>query len=180
MHRYLISQSLGRTIAHVVLDEFGTGVVHLTLADAACHVCQFQFLVDSVAALAGPDADDIGERAIRHAMAQAQRMQMTVGGDAPVMFLDLALSPWLGDLTTVPYGGATVGVEARRAVMAASMPTAGPERRTDQAFAQLIDRAIEAQRFYGPAAAAMILADAGIPDHISLRVFSSAPFRRKS
>ena len=53
------------------------------------------------------------------------------------------------------------------------------DRRSDRAREQLVERAVMLQRTTGLAAAAALLAQAGIAQHIALRVLACAAFRRK-
>ncbi len=56
---------------------------------------------------------------------------------------------------------------------------ASADRRSDRERERLVERAVMLQGTTGPAAAAALLAQAGIAQHIALRVLACAAFRRK-
>lgn len=110
--KYFVSQHFGKSLASVEMDE-SSGTVTLTLAWPEEHNVKFQFQnarIDSFV----KEREQHAEMAIRTAIQQAHKLYLSRGMDAlagAALELAVETSPWIGDLTEVPYGGATSGYE---------------------------------------------------------------------
>ncbi len=110
--RHLVSQHLGRVVAQVEIDQHGHGAVQLTMERAPHITIPYTFAAADVQRIFG-SAPTWKEMVVRLAVAQAHRLplrdQITIARRAEA--LDLDKPPWVGDLSRLPYGGATHGLE---------------------------------------------------------------------
>ncbi len=172
---YFVSQHFGRVSTAVYRDEHGEGIVEMFVEHVGL-IMQFAFSCKAVARLS-PDPALLDETLTRHAVAQAHKLRVTVLTSPKCRFeLEIGNRPWIGDLLHAPYGGTTMGFAEGAKI---GMSEDRVERRRDHSTYTLVERAIHLQRYAGQHAATAILIDHGIPQHVMLRVFSGAAFRRK-
>ena len=124
-----------------------------------------------------------GELTIRLAVAHAHSIYEKSHPDFfawdGVLVIDPTIRPWIGDLTTVPYGGATSGIEASR-LQRKRVPLADTEQRIDRVTCEVVERAVSVAQLIGDAAAADLMRQSHIQEHTILRIISCAAFRRKT
>ncbi|QYF93669.1 hypothetical protein KY495_00030 [Massilia sp. PAMC28688] len=110
--KYFVSQHFGKSLSTV---ELGTtsGTVTLALARPESAKVKFSFSMSRLAQFV-QDPALYPEMVTRIAIQQAHKLVGARGVQGiGSCELDLALetSPWIGDLTDIPYGGATSGYE---------------------------------------------------------------------
>lgn len=177
--RYLVSQYFGKIVARVESAPLKSTVA-LEVELPVPRTLQFVFVQGRLSPLARMD-DGVHDLAIRIAIAQARKMRLHLAPCARngPHRLDENTRPWLGDLMSEPYGGATAGVE-RLALSKAADITMQADRRINMALCTAVERGVAAQKRQGADAAILLMADHGVPDHVMLRVVSCAAFRRKT
>jgi hypothetical protein len=125
IERYFMDRKLGRGVIWVRSTENGFILIDLELDSTGAnpsHV-ELQAPPRCIASL-GVTGDDLLYRLSRIAISQVQqRSQNDVSADIRLE-LNCQARPWNGDLTKVPYGGATIGCAAR----GVSRPAAGIRR----------------------------------------------------
>lgn len=110
--KYFVSQHFGKSLATVELGKTGGSVV-LALTRPEPGSVTFTFELGRLAQFVR-DADMHAEMAARIAVQQAHKLFVQYGRDAfddGDLALALETNPWIGDLTDVPYGGATSGYD---------------------------------------------------------------------
>lgn len=120
--RHLVSQHFGRVVAQVDWDERRHGIIQLSLERPHHLATEFTFSGEVLQRIFD-HAVSWKEMAVRLAVSQAHKLYLKHRASimrqaAP---LSLEVSPWVGDLLTAPYGGATLGLEST----AAQPPIAG-------------------------------------------------------
>jgi hypothetical protein len=175
---HLLAQQLGKLIACV---EWGnrTGTIVLCPDPGPGPPIEFAFDPWRIASLAQP-GESVGEVAVRIAVAQARKRRLFADGvrfTSPVQ-INEGMAPWIGDLTTKPYGGATFGIEQRDQPRHC-MSWAEPERRIDAARSAAVENALRLLKKRQTDEAKGLLAKHEVPEHVVLRVTSCAAFRRK-
>jgi hypothetical protein len=118
--RHLVTQRLGRVFVTVQVDTSGNGKVALTSERLPSLGGALDFTMAELAELCGKGKSWV-ELATRLAVAKAHRLcrPKDQGGQPLCGRLDLHVRPWIGDITLVPFGGATEGVEAKMAAIKA-------------------------------------------------------------
>lgn len=173
---YLVSQHFGRVTAAVYRDACSCGTVELSVEHVGL-IMQLKFTSESAARLSSNPVL-LDEELTRHAVAQAHRLRGRVMTVPECRFeLDIRNRPWIGDFLAAPYGGATNGFEAGGRLHVTEMHRG--DRRIDHSTYQIVERAVYVQRYSGHRAATAIMIDHAIAQHVMLRVFSGAAFRRK-
>lgn len=204
--RGAVSRSLGTLHVRVLGAEETVHTVMVNCDAPASHTFSF--------AIPGKSAElskifvgaDLQETMARIAIAQAQRHRARPSGDNTVA-LDLACRPWLGDLLSTPFGGATAGVEAlqrrererdqhsgawrslQSLVGESGLPTAQncvafaepgkADRRVNWQLSTLVNTAIALKRRHGNSTASAFLYEHAVPVHVQLRVMARVALRRK-
>lgn len=110
--KYFVSQHFGKSLGTVALAE-SRGSVTIELARSEKQKVKFYFCPERLANFQR-DEEAGQETALRIAIQQAHKMAAHDGMAALMECeheLALETAPWLGDLTEVPYGGATSGYE---------------------------------------------------------------------
>lgn len=181
--RYLVSRHLGKAVAIVTIDEHEESMVHLTAPPPVDLSLCLTFRPERIAPLdkTSDDSADLVDIVARHAIAQAHRLYPRLRKcriPSPIP-LEPAAHPWVGDLLSTPFGGATLGIEERANGPPDHASDEDAERRGDEAVYEAVEQALDAQQAQGTNAAIAILARRGIPDHAILRLLSSPAFRRK-
>lgn len=111
--KFFVSQHFGKSLSSVELDATG-GQVMLQLSVPAALTVTFSFSLARLGQFVH-DPAMYAETATRIAVQQAHKLfshkelSALNHGELP---LALETSPWIGDLTDVPYGGATSGYES--------------------------------------------------------------------
>jgi hypothetical protein len=156
------------------------GCVQLEVGMPVARLITFTFIPARLAPFVS-EGERLESQAVRHAMAQARKLNASALMDRDVGPVELELSahPWVGDLMSRPYGGATFGVESRAKKRPDRGNPGARDRRSDRSACQLVERAVDVQKAHGEHVAKAMLNREGIPDHIALRVVSCAAFRRK-
>lgn len=106
--RFLMSQHFGQVEARVELDGLPGGTVSLSGNSLKDQPLQFEFSTQALKRVFG-DAVDWKEMVIRLAVSQAHKMPDRPAEQGRIP-LEVEAPPWLGDLTSEPYAGATYGV----------------------------------------------------------------------
>lgn len=175
---HLLAQKLGKLIACVEVGN-RNGTVVLCRETGVGPPIEFAFDPSRIAPLARP-GESVGEVAIRIAVAQARKRRLFADGvrfTSPVA-LNASIAPWIGDLASEPYGGATFGFEQRDQPRHC-MNWAEPERRIDSVRAAAVEKALRLLKRRQADEARGLLTRHDVPDHVVLRVASCAAFRRK-
>lgn len=110
--KYFVSQHFGKSLATVEPGET-SGWVTITLTQPGQHNVKFHYQNARIGRFV-EQPELRAEMAMRIAIQQAHKLYLSKGFDGlcdDVYELAVEISPWIGDLTEVPYGGATAGYE---------------------------------------------------------------------
>lgn len=110
--RYLTSQHLGRVTTTVSFDALYGGVVQLTAELGSVSAINLSIPVD-VLKMLDNSPDDWRELVIRLAVSQAHKCIAKGACATSLVALDFEATLWRGDVLSIPYGGATLGMECR-------------------------------------------------------------------
>lgn len=175
---FLVSQILGKVSARVAFGPNGYGEVRLTCDTPERPELLFSFETTVVRRLAL--SQEIEEFVIRLAVSQAHKIGRRQPGIVTSVSLDLTIRPWIGDLLTQAYGGATLGHSRRSPVRHKPTASTVAERRTDRVRSRRIQAALSILRRTGDIERAIVdMTLFGIPNHILLRVIACTGSRRK-
>ena len=120
--RYFVSQHVGKATATVLIEGTAEGQVRIEAGIPPAHAISFKFDSARLAQrIAGPE--NWCEAAARIAINQMHKHLASGGQPAlqgAVYELAVGSAPWLGDLSSSPYGGATAGFDQRQAGPAGS------------------------------------------------------------
>lgn len=110
--KYFVSQHFGKSLVTVEPGE-SSGCVTITLSAPEQHNVKFYFHDARIGRFVErPELR--ADMAMRIAIQQAHKLYLSKGIDGltdQTHELAVESSPWIGDLTEVPYGGATAGYE---------------------------------------------------------------------
>jgi hypothetical protein len=125
IERYFMDRKLGRCFIWVRSGENGFVLIDLELDTVGANPSHVELLAPPkcLAAL-GVTGDDLLYRLSRIAISQVQQRSQNEVSDGIRLELNCQARPWNGDLTEVPYGGATTGCATREE----SRPAAGIRR----------------------------------------------------
>lgn len=121
--KYFVSQHFGKSLATVECKE-DSGCVIITLTQPDQHTIKFHFQHARIGRFV-QQPELRAETAMRIAIQQAHKLYLARGMDALTgeeHELAVESSPWIGDLSEVPYGGATTGYEG---ALACPLPARG-------------------------------------------------------
>lgn len=107
--RHFVSQRIGRAIGAVEFGGAGIGVVEITAEGGPARML-FSFTL-SGGEEQHPPSPALAEVLLRTAIAQVHKeiLKPPLAGTEANRCLSNACAPWIGDLETAPYGGATGG-----------------------------------------------------------------------
>lgn len=112
--RYFVSQRFGKSTVTLELLSKTSAIVAIALPCPDPQTVIFTFAPEQVAQMMGNDVLD-ADAVMRIAIGQAHRLFILQGGRklfGATLQLAVGSAPWIGDLTELPYGGATSGYAA--------------------------------------------------------------------
>ncbi len=112
--RFFFSQRFGKSTVTLDASDSNTGTVTITLPSPDTQTVAFTFHPQRAAQMMGDAAPD-PEAIMRIAIGQAHKLFVLQGGRklfGATLQLAVGTAPWIGDLTEIPYGGATSGYAA--------------------------------------------------------------------
>ena len=110
IERYFMHRKLGRGLIRVRSFGNGSVLVDLEFSPTRTHPChvELEVLPRCIVSL-GITGDDLLYRLSRIAISQVQQCSQGEVSNGVRLELDCQARPWNGDLTEIPYGGATMG-----------------------------------------------------------------------
>lgn len=110
LERNFTDRKLGRGVIWARSTGDGCVLIDLEIDTAGSKPCQVELVAISECVVSlGVTGSDLLYRVSRIAISQVQQRSLDEAPDGSRLELNCLTKPWNGDLTEIPYGGATIG-----------------------------------------------------------------------